>query len=432
MAYDTEHDDVFRQTLEERFSTLEQCLKDLVTVLPHQRDRPGERVPDEPPNVDLLNECLNHLHNNWEFVTQFAEPSAGDARDMIGNLELAKSQNIHPINFGSGNGFLRERVHNQLENQTWVGAGRDAFDQRLNDLIVALASQEEMIDVLRETMELHRSLLCSARAKVLVVIDRAIRALRQADQAQDDPFGTLLSKVWDEVKQYLGDLDIVGELTSVVSGGPAGVIRSQVKDLGSALLHRAVEEIFGPDGDDPRPTLQKMLAEIRTVRRDTQQDSKKIAALLGGLDTFITGSQRAYLVHEEGAPLPDPDNNTDEQGGGTTVQVDPNSIDAIAVVLTEARNAIKLAMDRMLAADAENGGRPFQETPPDGGLPMFEDMATRWTAARTALEQAMDVTIRGTDITCQKVTTAATMYRNSDLANRDVLSRIAADFGLNG
>jgi hypothetical protein len=360
MVYDT-HDDAFVQAIYQRRSTIEQCIWELLPKGPDEDYvPPGD--PEPPPPITFRRDCLAYLEDHWVLVTQFTGPNEGDARDMRGNLDAVLNQNLVPINLGvGGDGFLRKRVDAQLENQTWTGAGRDAFEQRLNDLILALASQQEVAGVLRSAIDLHWSLLCSSREAVLAILDRTIQAMRDAIEDTRGGFGKLIEKVWGEVKGYLAALDVVGVVTDIKGTGPAGAVRTVAKNLGSTVLHLPLGSLFEGTSSNPMDPLEAMVTELRAVRKATQADSAKIAGLLGQLDPYLSGDKHSYLVHEEGPVLPDPDNNTDEGGGGTTMQVDPNSIDRIAVILTEARDALGIAHQRMVTADSENGDRPFAE-----------------------------------------------------------------------
>ncbi|MFJ1768017.1 hypothetical protein ACIOD2_47410 [Amycolatopsis sp. NPDC088138] len=425
-------DDAFVQAIYQRRSTIEQCIWELLPKGPDEDYvPPGD--PEPPPPMRLRADCLAYLEDQWVLVTQFTGPNAADAWEMRENIAAVLDQNLVPLNLGGGAGdesFIRTRINAQIGSQDWVGAGRDAFEKRLRDLILAVASQQEFAGVLQGTMDLHWSLLSSSRSAVLAVLDKTIQAMRDAIEDMRGGFGDLIERVWGEVKGYLAALDVVGVLTDVKSVGPAGAVRTVAHGLGSTVLHLPLGALFEGTSSDPMVPLEAMVAELRAVRKATQQDSAKIAGLLGELDPYLSGDRRTYLVHEEGPVLPDSDNKPDP-GGGTTMEVDPNSLERIGVILTEARDTLQVARDRMVAADSENGVRPFAEYDVGTGRePMFAEMKERWPAARVVLEQAMGATMTGTEVTVQSLSAAANLYRRSEQENHQIMHKIAMDLGM--
>lgn len=425
-------DDAFVQAIYQRRSTIEQCVWELLPKGPDEDYvPPGD--PEPPPPMRHRADCLAYLEDNWVLVTQFTGPNAGDAWDMRQNIAAVLDQNLVPLNLGGGTGdesFIRTRIEAQLGSQNWVGAGRDAFEVRLRDLILAVASQQEFAGVLQGTMDLHWSLLSSSRSAVLEVLDKTIQAMRDAIEDSRGGFGKLIDKIWGDVKGYLAGLDVVGIVSDAKNLGPAEAVRTVARGLGSTVLHLPLGALFAGTSSDPMPPLEAMVAELRAVRKGTQQDSRKIAGLLRELDPYRGGDRSGYLVHEEGSVRPDSDNKPDP-GGGTTMEVDPHSIERIGVILTEVRDTLGIARDRMITAGSENGDRPFAEYDVGAGRePMFAEMRERWPDARDALVKAIDATTKGIEATVQSLGAAANLYRNSELENKQIMQKIAMDLGI--
>lgn len=449
VSYNVESDQGFRTDLEGRKQEIDQIISEILHV-PYidDTDHPGAEVnppPNEQESAADRAEFLNLSADIKDLCDGFADASVEHAGRLVVHLELT-DERLNRINFGSAtDGPMQQRVDRQLEGQVWTGDGADLFQRRLTDLILAVASQQEIVRALHGAMRIHWGLLCTARAKVLAIMDSLVRALREELQESQNEIGTLLKTVFEGVRKSLGELDIVETVVKGFSEGPASVLKETANKVvidNVGVVAAGLGEVLEADDKDLRSALHSAIEKVRDVRRATHEDSVKFADIAEELDPyFATGNHvKGYVVHEVGSPLPDADNIPDSDvpfDHGGVLRVHPSSLVTIAdEVIGDVRFGVDNARLKMAEAAQEHGlnqsegANPFSDTRPTRvpGLRMFEEFEASWSMAREGLELAMTDTVAGMDDLAARLRQAAEHYQASDLTHRDTMARIAADF----
>lgn len=447
-------DEGFRSALEARSGRLWHCIDELQPIpLPPPGDSgppQGTYDPDEDERVNYKrDECLAFLDDNWGLLTQFADPSARDAQDLIGNLYNTQYERLHPYipvvegdlnpskivhydeplpeNQGGG---LRAQIYGEMI--AWTGETVAVMRWRIGDLLTALSWQIEVMESLRAAMEMYRALLAAARAKVLDICDNTIKVLEENDAEADSEILAFLQDAGSRIGSGVSKLDFSSYIGEVAVAGPKAGVLGLAKDVaGTALtgvVEAAVAEISEPDSSDPMPPLRSMVDSIRNLRALTQGDSDRIKRMVDTLSDYVGsgGGNYKYLLHEDGdvdPPYPYGTGTGINDGASYTPEGIRYIAEGILPPVAEAWESNRRTMDGVPGANA------FRENLPAGvdAEHMFLRLKQSWFRVRGELTEVMTKTVSGIRETSRLLKAAADQLESNELANTERLTRLERD-----
>ncbi|MGC7094038.1 hypothetical protein ACPZ19_05195 [Amycolatopsis lurida] len=452
--HDLLNDETFRAALDERNRRLWSCIDQLQPVpppLPQDSGPPqGTYDPDQDANIPPQREkAFEYLHQNWELLTQFGDPSVSDVDDLRGNLYNTQHKRLNsyipadqdelnsdgvkeydkevPENQGGG---LRGAIYSQIG--AWTGEPVAVMRWRIGDLLTALSWQIEIMESLRGAMDMYRALLGASRAKVLDICDNTIRVLEGNAAEAENEVGAFLADAGDRIGKGLSQLDFTSYVGEVAVEGPKAAVTGLAKDVVGKVLSgvagAVVEEINEPASSDPMPPLESMIDSVRKLRAATQGDSDRIAGMVDDLSEYVApgGAHYQFLIHEDGESAP-----PYPYGTGTGISDGASYVPAgiyyvakgILPPVAEAWRSNQVTMEGVTGPNA------FLEHLPTsvGAEHMFLRLRRSWFRVRSELTAAMGETVDGIAETSRRMADAAAQLESNELVNVESLNRLGAD-----